>query len=549
MRRRYLYAALGVVLLALIVAWFSGPTSIHPRLVYNSADDPAVAHATRQEHDDSREPASACRGPWSATSVVDDVGPDELSGVSSSVAGSSDKLRSFTVICETAAGVPVRDIRVKWLILMQPSRRQHELKVLEKGSGTTNEAGQFDFEFLHGDVVHASVDDDGWFAKSAEVSLAESNKVVLVLLRAATVRISATYDDGQPVTYMGSLNSELAYGYNGTFALNNMGFAEVAGVATELPLVCTIFAGQRLGYSTHRVTFSSAELESGNELLVIVPRQKENLGKFLIHFGEQVSRFETSVIIEQEDGTPHSAGKLASTRDSWESNKLPAGRRYRLMVTGPRAWRSGWIEAVAGKVVAVDANLEHCATVRLRLLDSDGLPIYGGVLRVSDGAYLIYNKGHPPSPHAHPDRLSGKDGIVELSGLPSGAITIEAEAWGKQPVTREINLQSGNYVELGDWTLPTASGTIEVQVVGKRAGESYAVFVGGKDGSPIRPFIPFSQDRCFVEHLAFRTYTIGVTLATGGTVAYETVHLSEDSPNQTVLLDVESVQSNRPPRK
>ncbi|MBZ0138141.1 MAG: hypothetical protein K8I27_17425 [Planctomycetes bacterium] len=545
-RRYLLYAAFAVLLLAMIVSIASSIFDAgQPELLDEGSGQP-IAPLPPQSQVDVPAPTDSHEIEKSATELS---GVGETENTATSTGGESNKPRLFKVICETIDGRPIQDVKVGWMLLERRADRQHELKIVEKESCVTNGAGEAVFEFQQGDVAHVEVSEKGWYAKPIDALLADTSTATLVLLRSAIVRISATYDDGQPVTYAGSLNSKVSYGYNGTFALNESGFAEIAGVGIELPLECTIFAGQRLGYSSHRVTFTSAELESGNELLVIVPKREENLGKFKVYFGEQVSRIETSVIIEQQDGTPHSAGRLSATADSWESDKLPAGHHYRLIVTGPRAWRSDWIEAVAGEVVAVHADLQQCATVRIRLLDSDGLPIEGGVLRVSDGAYLIYNKGRPPSPYAHPDRLSAKDGTVELTGLPSGVITIEAEAWGKQPVARDVNLRSGSYVELGDWTLPSASGTLEVQVVGKREGESYAVFVGGKDGSPIRPFIPFADDRCVVEHLAYRTYTIGVTLAAGGTVVYETVHLSEDSPNQTVLLDVQSIQSNRPPRK
>ncbi len=324
-------------------------------------------------------------------------------------------------------------------------------------------------------------------------------------------------------------------------ALADDGTVTVKRVPTDRPLTCKAFC-RRIGYDDGFAEFSVADLNSGQELQIVALKSDKPLGGIRVNFGGQHSGIDSSVTIESDDGFVR-GGQLGPDRDHWESDKLPAGYRYRVSILGPWAWRSNWIEVETGKVSTVEATLAPGATVRARLIDADAFPVVRGAMRPTNGSYLCYWGGNPPLPNVPLAWVSDAEGNVCVTGLPAGKITLEAEAAGKEPVSVKCDAVAGQQTDLGQIVLSHAIGTINVELVGTKAGSQYRVFLAqpNEAGVIFPPYRLDDETHVYAE-LPLRGYTVFATLAGGGSVARAKLNLTPEQYSVTVQLDVSELK-------
>lgn len=427
------------------------------------------------------------------------------------------------------------------LISYQVSLRQYPSS---DGVARSDRQGCVKIDCDEGDNVRLESADDAWYFRAIVVQLDVSNRretVTLTLRPAVRVRIRAAYDDGQPVTYMGSLHSLDMTGGAITFGLSSDGTADVPRVPVDEPLKCLIFGHQRGGYGDATSEFQPHELASGQELLVLVRRLGETKGHIRAEFGEVRLGHGTRIIIEQKKRVPLDY-EMSVYSDHWVSPALIAGSEVRLSVLGQLAWQSDWITVEGGREIVVKAVLVKSGGVKARILDAAASPVRRGALRLSDGGYLAFvSPGNLPI--APEDCWSDDEGAAQLLGLPPGKLVIEAWAWGKEPAVVEVEIRAGLVLDLGNLILVAAQGTIELTLEGVREGFEYVAFVIHPGGGRLYPPESIAGDSHTIRGLPVRNYQICITLKTGGRVVSQPVSLSQSMPNTTVRLNVANLSS------
>lgn len=442
--------------------------------------------------------------------------------------------------CQTTDGQAIPGVKLHFRLLSQRPGGGARVRVLDEGDITTDAHGEVSLTGQPEWGVAVDLLESNWYAARCEVGLSDTGPIVMILSPASDVRVLAMYDDGEPVRYMGVLFDPAGRSFSKTFALSSDGVADVPGVPVDKPLKCTIFSGRRTGYENCTIDVTQDEVQSGRTIEIVVTKGASKFARIRVEYSNELNLLGTIVMVESEKGHPL-FGRIASAGTTWESDEVWAGRRYRVSFLGPLAWRSDWIETTAGETSVLTAELAECGKVRVRLVEENGTPISNGCLRVSSGAYLEYQPGSPPVPRMPPAWLSDKDGFVTLDGIPAGTVRVEAEAWGREPVQREVEVLSGHQHELGDIVLSMALGEVTVQLTGMKPERKYVALIAGPDDIPIFPPRAVDGDTCKLDSLPLRKCVVVVTLKGGGTVVTQEIILSSASPSVTVVLDVASI--------
>ncbi len=456
---------------------------------------------------------------------------------------------TLEVLCQTVTGEPVSHARIRCRTFKPvpefPQRRleSDEVKVADP-------QGKFDLRARRGFHLRLDALMDSHWCRELSTRIVDSAQLVLTFYPAATVNIRALYDDGQPVTNAGMLRRHQPAA-SWSFALTVNGTAEVPNVAIDERLECIVFSQGRVGYGEQRVEFTSAQLASGQELLVIVRALDKPYGALRVLFAGGPAGFGGQVLIESSGRGP-SAKYFSKGQSEVLVWPLWPGKQYRVTVSSdevwnrsqpPLVWRSDWTEVPERQTVDLIAAFQVAATVRARLLDTDSRPIRNAVLRVFTGDYLQYLPGKEPQPGVRAEWRSDGHGNAVLRGLPPGRVRVEAEAWGREPVARDLELIPGDDLDLGTIALEKATGSVAVELTGMKDGLNYVAYVGSPlNGGTIYPFVRAVQGRCTIENLPLRAYYIGATLERGGSVVAEKVLLAPNQTSLIVRLDVSAIE-------
>lgn len=506
---------------------------------------PVPTSRVQQADRSSRAPSLQTQGPGTArTSGADpdepaDSGPAWRGPVARNGVASADHVgqgeSTITIRYVDTAGKPMSNIEVRARVFSRPAPRDPAPFTREEVA-TTDSNGELKLTSGRAHLAALEVLDKRWHASRSNAAFLEQETVVITLSATATVRIRANYDDGQPVTHLGELYDRLS-GYSLMFGLQNGGAAILQDVPVAGPLRCKIFGQKRPGYDNTEVEFSVAELTSGIELLVIVPKSTLT-GGVRVEFLNGSFESGSAVMLEQEDGRPQSR-TLGRPDTYFQWGGLPGGKNIRLTLIGELAWRSDWIAVAAGEVTTVTAMLRPGGGARARLLDGQGRPICGGVLRVSNGSYLMYTAARVPMVPS--EFRSDGEGVVRVTGLPAQTLTLEAEAWGREVVARQCAIVAGGVTDLGDITLPDATGIIHVELTGTREGVHYHIVLMQPKGPPWFDAVPVDGAQCTVRGVPLRKYVVGVLPGKYGAVVSRPVELTASGSEQTLSIDVSSL--------
>jgi hypothetical protein len=453
-------------------------------------------------------------------------------------------VRRLRIECRTVEGEPFPGARIKCTLLAPAGVSEYDW-IPREFFGTGDENGNFLLEGTSATRARFDPVDTKWYFKYVEVTFSEYEVLTIVMQPAGEVRIRATYDDGQPVTYMGSLHSEDMISYSVTFGFSEDGTASIDGIPHSEPLKCLVFAQQRAGYDRHMVEFSPAELASGRELEIVVPRGSNRRGWIEIQFAESVPEGQFTVVLEHDNNTfSPELFPLATGTEKWKSKPLKGGTKWRVTVLGPQAWRSGWIAVDGGEITEVSAELRGAGAVRARLLDSSLQPLEYGALRINDRRVLCYsNSPLGLIPLGLPKKWwSDKDGRVQLDGLPVGVLEILAEARGKEENVQEVHIAEGEITDLGDIVLLDAVGEITIQLTNTKPGLKYVATICQTLSGDIVPSASIIDGTYTWKKLPLAKFHVGVTLEGGGSVVSKIVELSRYQLSHTVFLDASMVR-------
>lgn len=537
---------------AIIVAWVSFLITWHlsaDTYSKHSAVDAAESAAPLGRAPAKRESRAPLRGDESSKS--DETATGDF-GTSNGVHFGSDSPTpdntkcTISVLFMTAHNERLGGVAVSTNIFS----RQREVSGVyfsQRARQETDAGGLIAVSSATGRCLAIEVVDANWYAEVLELEFGPADKSATVLLEpVSVVRIRAQYDDGLPVTDSGWLRGKGAEGYSAHFAFDSQGCAVIARVPVRPSLRCRVFGGKRTGYSKHEVELDRVQIESGMEILVVVPKSG-SMGGIQITFPNGRPAGNSVMHLECESALPSPEYRqVAGGVESFEWANLPTGRRYRLALLGSNCWKSDWIAVEPGKVSKVDAELVASGEVRARLVDGAGQPIAFGALAIADGMSFTFTAGRSAGPATN--SISDADGQVLLGGLPPGTTVIEAFSWGTEPVRRQIEIVSGQSVDLGAVMLIVAIGKIRVKLFGAKPGQEFRVSVSLAEPLSAPDVLPpevATGGHYALEHLPLRSYLVAVFPASGGRVVTATVRLTPGDHDQDVELDVSPIAGSK----
>lgn len=371
----------------------------------------------------------------------------------------------------------------------------------------------------------------GLFFKDVQVSAPFTKEISVVVRRLRTISVRIVYDTGE--LYSG--RAGVSQGESGWSQWHPV---ESGVLQAELPLAgdanITAYV-DRPGYSrvASRV-LTASELQTGAMPELVITKNNTGTGSILL------------------DMTSHPDAGLFSYRlsSAWSAGSgfsdtpMPPSRLYTIevvragqhvvSVTVDDLVYSQTVEVTSGAVTTVLVRATKAASARVRIVDSAGEQIVGGVLRLA----APWHSAYPARDRAGVEAVSNNNGIAVLGRLPSSLTSLQVEAEGFDPTIVPVVLTSGVEADLGTVSLVPASGKITVRVINGEDGAAYNVGIlqpGGGGNSMGRPLpatgtIEFSSIPC-------RSYTVFLIRSSGGAAVSQHVTLTKDAPEVEVEID------------
>ncbi len=232
-----------------------------------------------------------------------------------------------------------------------------------------------------------------------------------------------------------------------------------------------------------------------------------------------------SVEVYAGSGAGTSFGGNATGGSIWRCLRFRGtGERWVIVVRGTSGqWHSGPFQLAHREARTFHAVPSLPFSVRARFVNSDGVPIPRGCIRSLSSLYVPwqrYRRLRAERQFTHDSGflvLSGADGIAVLGDLPSGEVEVHLETEGCEVERRVIRGEPGEVVDLGDIRLEPAKGMIEVNLLNRREGVSYWVWIHGPGGTGnvwIEKGV--TKDRHLIGPLPKRPYQLFICADDGG---------------------------------
>jgi hypothetical protein len=448
--------------------------------------------------------------------------------------GQTDQAQfQLTVVVEDQDGNRLSDVKIGVRLLRPVSQSKRTVRqTLERVSDASGESR---FEVPRGDSVRIDVLSDDWHCYPVEARPESDAVQRLILDPARAVTLTAMYDDGTAFSWQGDLADDADYSVS--FSFDAQGSVVVPKVRVSGPLTCSLFAGQRPGYETHREVIGADRLITGGPINLIIPQS--NKAGLRVLFDPPLA---TSCVLiveraQERGGDSAVRAALGTGAESWWSGTLYPGTRCRVTILGPLSWRSDWLTIERSKVHELRAVLSSSGTARVLITDEAGSPVKGATLRISDGEYLsVYsNTEQRPAPGC---AVSDDNGFAELTGLPAGEIELEAEGNGLEVRILQVRIQANQVTDLGAIELPPAVGRINVRLVGADPNLQYCAVLNQAGVTALTLPKQLKDGACVFEKLPLRAYRVTVFVATGGEVRPADVVLDGAESEQIVEVDV-----------
>lgn len=470
---------------------------------------------------------------------------DEASGSETTDAASV----TIRVECRNPQGEPVPGIAFRCVVQAPAETIGSDQWFADTFSRVAGQDGSFEVRSTQTHLLTLEPQTQHWYCATIRTTFKKSDTMVVTLRPVATVKIRIQYEDGSPFSGSATIGGLGVWSRAGGdiylrfFRCDGNGLAEMAGVPVDQPLQCVIMSDLKVGYEGYEdqvVRFEPHELTSGRELLMVIARTQDPLGKLRVEFQDSMPGPDSTYVLECEIGLVGSGRFSIGMNSYWLSGGLEP-MKYRFTLLGPFAWQSTWLEVSAGRETVVQADLQPSGKIQARLVDSKVDPLKRAILRVPDGSYVNWSKGRPRL-GVEAEGWSNEDGVVTLAGLPPGKFTLTAEARGKEPMILEVEVVAEGTTDIGDVVLADAMGEVTVEITGRRDGVEYAIVVFQPSGGPVLPFQDVIGDTGVVKGLPLRKYRVTVTGKKGGSLVGEYLTLTPEHPSQTIRIDVSSVK-------
>lgn len=560
-RNRVLLMLLALGLVALLGYWFASLTDqrgMAPPVA--KTGEPAPPSKASAAEPNGQPAARNTAQPASSA-----VGEEPLTPEAQEATDDDPDLRTMQVECRTLDGDPVPHVRMScWVQSPIPSGPMEEWDigsmVQENRILETDEDGNFEVTAHKSYRITIKPADGDWVPVSStliETTFSRNGPLRIVLREAyrGVLRVRIQYDDGVP--FQGRAMVEEADDgphVHVSFNCDQEGRAIVKPIPTDRRLRTRNYETRAgyIGRDQHWTYIEPEELRSDQELPIIIPRHDKPVSIIRVVFVGDRPPHGTHVVVEAERRTPQRT-RVPPNRPEWTSGALDGtDGKHRVIILGPMAWQSDWLTLTAGEETVVHAQLRLSNTVRARLVDASGTPLPNGGMRLTEGSYMQFggkyprsdDDGPPPVLQRRSVAVANEEGVVTLSGLPHGSLTVEAGAWGKMTVTRVVDARDSSTTDLGDIVLMDAAGEVTIHLTAMRPDIEYAVVLfQPAPGPPLRPFQPVSGNSVIVTGLDLREYTVGITTIRGGRIVSERVSLSTEQPFATITLDVSPIEA------
>jgi hypothetical protein len=372
-------------------------------------------------------------------------------------------------------------------------------------------------------------------------------QVTVIFAPTSRLELQARFEDGRPVKASSCSLHDRARAFEWFQTTTDEGSAVFNEVANDKPLEVRLHSSEP-GFDSYAGELSAVEVQAGRAFITLKAR-KNRLGVIRVEFNGFKSSRDTVILLECEPWSPFARlhrptpGKL-----KWENQVPPSSPRstkYRVTISDSSGvFASDWVEVQPGEATVVQATLTKGGEVRARILDARSKPLENAVLRPADGSYLVWDfaAGGGLERFKELSWTTDSNGFVTLKNLPARAMKFEAEAEGKQPVAREIHVDTGRVADLGDIVLDDAIGELSVELRGCKEGQKYVVLMNQPGGTRISRPQMADESGLRKTGLALRRYSVGVSLAEGGsTIVWGEIDLSIGSSQQTLTLDVTAI--------
>lgn len=536
LRRRLLLLGLAVALCALLgslAARYLAPSMLaagapRPGANATAGSAPRPVHPSRS--DDPNEVASGTPRSDAAPDLppVKPVAPEDA----------PEAAAELQLRCVDTLGNPVSGVTLQ-ITAYQPGPVSRRLRV-RKWDCPVPASGKVSLFSSRGDLARITLQSDAWYLQPGEDLPFGGPEHELQLHRTASITVRARFDDGVAVTGDAAfLCPETGGSWN--FRLRD-GAGEARGVALVQGLQCCVMAQYRFPYQMHVQDVPLDEITSGRIVEIVVKLPAKPRCRIRLELEDSSLTERHAVMLEQEPGfrAAHMVRIQAGTQ-SWESADLRPEGRFRVTVLGDTAWRSDWFEVQPGETKVVTARLRQGATVTAVIADAEGVPMPGACLRVCDGSYLSFSSPGQVSVNPWQGAVADADGRVNLSGLPTGAVEVEADGWHCTAVRQQVTLFDGAAIDLGQLRLGKAGGEVFVEVVGGVPGREYSIVVDQPGGAPVLPAEKLAGARHRITGLASRKYMIGIVFTSGGTIVWASVDLSAQT-SPSITLDASTLR-------
>lgn len=376
----------------------------------------------------------------------------------------------------------------------------------------------------------------GLFFKDVEVAAPFPKEIRVVVRRLRTISVRIVYDTGE--LYSG--RAGVTQGESGWSQWHSV---ESGLLQAEMPrsgdAKITAYVDRPEYSRVASRVLTVSELQTGAMPELVITKNKTATGSILLDMTSHSDAgvFSYRLSSEWSAGSGFSDTHLPPSR-TYTIEAVRAGQHL-LSVTVDDLVYSQPVEVTAGTVTSVMVKAIKSASARVRVVDSEGAPVAGGVLRLA----APWHSAYPARDRTGVEAVSDSDGVAVLRRLPSSLTGLQVEAEGFDPAVVPVVLHPGVEADLGTVSLVPATGSISVRVINRDPSLSYSIGIlqpgagsGAKPGPlPASGLVVFGKVPC-------RSYAVFVQLATGGHVVSQSVTLTKDVPEVEIELDASKLK-------
>lgn len=435
-----------------------------------------------------------------------------------------------------AQGAAIENLSLRWTLKRGST--------VGSGEGWTNADGEMALPGSEPCQVRVWSDDDDWSLPGEEVTSTAEHPAVIQATRNMTLTLLVVLADGTPFAGEATLIREAGTqaAWRREVLFDGISATRVRGVPPEGNLSLRVRKAA-LGYDAQTHAIARADISEGRTLVITLKkgtiREEGFLEVDFSNLGWLVTRIQFAPPGKLMGGSDLPV-KVSQTL--WRSKPWPVGQ-YIVRIYGRGYWESGLVEIRPNETTTVIADSYLPASVSVTVMDEDGKPLPGAVLRIATTEYISFH--FRPLPQAGVTAIADSLGNAELAGLRAGDHKFQVAAEGYEPQEISVPLADGEQRGGIRVFLARALGSIEVKLVGMREGQTYFLTLSQPGPASVMKVAKNVPAVTTYDRLAFRDYSVAVAAGRGGPVVTARITLSAEQPHACVELDVSDLKERQ----